>query len=97
MLPTAKVVAIALNEQLNPVLSIGGSAITSTMRANDHMSGNLPRMKTEGNRHHVDVLTTGGLTATNYTNPTQLGKFAAFSATDWALYAAKQVCKAAGF
>jgi hypothetical protein len=35
----------------------------------------------------------GGVTATNYTNPLQLGKFWAFGPTDFALYAAKQACK----
>jgi len=39
----------------------------------------------------------GGLTATNYTSPIQMGKFWAFDVGDWAMYAAKQVCKAAGF
>lgn len=39
----------------------------------------------------------GGLTATNYTSPIQMGKFWAFDASDWAMYAATQLCKAAGF
>ena len=36
---------------------------------------------------------TGGVTATNYTSPTQLGKFWAFTPLDAILYAARQVCK----
>jgi RHS repeat-associated protein len=39
----------------------------------------------------------GGATATNYTEPIQGGSFWAFDVSDWALYAAKQMCKAAGF
>jgi hypothetical protein len=35
----------------------------------------------------------GGLTATNYTNPLQLGKFWAFNPLDALLYAARQLCK----
>jgi len=37
----------------------------------------------------------GGVTATNYSNPAQLGKFWGFglSPVDWLLYAARQVCK----
>jgi hypothetical protein len=34
-----------------------------------------------------------GVTATNYSNPFQLGKFAAFGIADYLLYAARQVCK----
>jgi len=39
----------------------------------------------------------GGLTATNYTDPIQMGSFWGFDANDWSMYVAKQVCKAAGF
>jgi hypothetical protein len=35
----------------------------------------------------------GGVTATNYTKPLQLGKFWAFGPTDFVLYAARQACK----
>jgi RHS repeat-associated protein len=35
----------------------------------------------------------GGATATNYTNPVQLGKFWAFSPLDWALYLARKGCQ----
>jgi hypothetical protein len=35
----------------------------------------------------------GGVTATNYTSPVQLGKFWAFSPLDALLYAARQVCQ----
>jgi RHS repeat-associated protein len=37
----------------------------------------------------------GGVTATNYSNPAQLGKFWGFglNPVDWLLYAARQVCK----
>jgi RHS repeat-associated protein len=35
----------------------------------------------------------GGVTATNYSKPAQLGKFWAFTQMDWLLYAARQVCK----
>jgi hypothetical protein len=34
----------------------------------------------------------GGVSATNYTNPLQLGKFAAFTPADFLLYAARQLC-----
>jgi hypothetical protein len=39
----------------------------------------------------------GGITATNYSSPIQMGKFWAFDALDWALYAQRQICKTAGF
>jgi hypothetical protein len=35
----------------------------------------------------------GGVSATNYSSPFQLGKFAAFTIGDYLLYAARQVCK----
>lgn len=35
----------------------------------------------------------GGVTATSYSSPTQLGKYWAFTPLDWVLYAATQVCK----
>jgi hypothetical protein len=37
----------------------------------------------------------GGVTATNYSNPVQLGEFWGFglNPVDWLLYAARQVCK----
>jgi hypothetical protein len=35
----------------------------------------------------------GGVTATSYSSPTQLGKYWAFTPLDWLLYAATQVCK----
>ncbi len=35
----------------------------------------------------------GGVTATNYTNPAQLGKFWAFAPLDWAFYLARQACQ----
>jgi hypothetical protein len=35
----------------------------------------------------------GSVTATNYTNPLQLGKFWAFTPIDLALYSARQACK----
>jgi hypothetical protein len=34
----------------------------------------------------------GGVSATNYANPLQLGKFAAFTPADFLLYAARQLC-----
>jgi hypothetical protein len=34
----------------------------------------------------------GGVSATNYTNPLQRGKFAAFTPVDFLLYAVRQVC-----
>lgn len=39
----------------------------------------------------------GEVTATNYSNPIQIGKFWVFDVGDWAMYAAKQVCQAASF
>jgi len=39
----------------------------------------------------------GGVTATNYSNPIQMGKFWAFDVGDWSMYAAKQACKTVGF
>ena len=35
----------------------------------------------------------GGVTATNYTSPLQIGKLWAFGPLDFAIYAARQVCK----
>jgi RHS repeat-associated protein len=35
----------------------------------------------------------GGVSATNYTNPAQIGRFAGFTPVDYTLYGARQICK----
>jgi hypothetical protein len=41
----------------------------------------------------LGVTPNGSLSATQYSQPLQLGKYWAFSPLDWALYGARQVCK----
>jgi hypothetical protein len=76
---------------------LGGFAASSSGGLTGGASGLAPngQVKTGGVSFGASLIPTptGGVTATNYTKPLQLGKFWAFGPTDFALYVARQVCK----
>ena len=76
---------------------LGGFAASSSGGLTGGASGLAPngQVKVGGASLGASLIPTptGGVTATNYTKPLQLGKFWAFGPTDFVLYAARQVCK----
>ncbi len=82
---------------VNGGAGLGGFAASSSGGINHGPSGFVPtgEVQAAGVGLGIGLLGgfSGGVNATNYTNPLQLGKFAGFTPVDFLLYAAKQVCE----
>jgi RHS repeat-associated protein len=82
---------------VNGAAGIGGFAASSSGGLTGGPGGLVPNgaVKVGGVSFGGGLLGgfSGGVTATNYTNPAQLGKYWALGPVDWLLYAARQVCQ----
>lgn len=82
---------------VNGALGLGGFAESSSGGLTGGAGGLIPNgnVNAAGMSFGAGLLGgfSGGVTATNYSSPVQLGKYWRFSLGDWALWAAKQVCK----